>query len=119
MSKKVKPTPTAPTVLIITLEADGNGSLLTRRGELAHLSQFTYSSLTEIIHAIQSGAAALAELETHPPVIESASSAILADVPETRTEPSPVNADDDPAVEVVPTPAALPKIPPIAQTRLL
>ncbi len=119
MSKKAKPTPLPPTILLITLEADGNGSLLTRRGELAYLSQFSYSSLAEIVTAIQSGAAALAELETHPPVIESASSPILADVPKTQSESTADNADDDPAGEVEPIPTELPKTPPIAQTRLL
>ncbi|MHB8624567.1 MAG: hypothetical protein ACYDBJ_20800 [Aggregatilineales bacterium] len=70
MSKnKTKPAPA--TVLVITLEPDGNGSLLTRRGDLAHLSQFTYRGLKEIVAAIQAGAAQLVELEENPPIIAS------------------------------------------------
>ena len=67
MSKKAKSPATPPTILVITLEADGNASLLARRGDLAHLSQFTYRGLPEIIAAIQSGAMQLAELESNPP----------------------------------------------------
>jgi hypothetical protein len=70
MSKKAKTPPAPPTVLVITLEADGSGSLLTRRGDLAHLSQFQYRGMPEIIAAIQTGAAQLADLEQHPPVID-------------------------------------------------
>jgi hypothetical protein len=68
MSKQKTP-PVPPTVLVITLNADGSGSLLARRGELAHLSQFTYSGLAEIVTAIQDSASALIEVEQHPPVI--------------------------------------------------
>jgi len=57
-------------VLVITLEPDGSGSLLARRGDLAHLSQFTYSGLTEIVTAIQHGAAALISVEENPPTLE-------------------------------------------------
>src|SRR5579864_5919495 len=69
MSKK-KTTPAPPIVLLITLQPDGNATLLTRRGELAHLSQFTYTGLQEIVAAIQSGAAELVELEANPPAID-------------------------------------------------
>ena len=58
------------TVLVITLEPDGSGSLLARRGDLAHLSQFTYSGLTEIVTAIQHGATALISVEKNPPALE-------------------------------------------------
>ena len=68
MSKQKTP-PVPPTVLVITLNADGSGSLLARRGELAHLSQFSYSGLAEIVTAIQDSASALIEVEQHPPVI--------------------------------------------------
>ena len=68
MSKQKTP-PVPPTVLVITLNADGSGSLLARRGELAHLSQFSYSGLAEIVSAIQDSASALIEVEQHPPVI--------------------------------------------------
>ena len=70
MSKQ-KNTPAPATVLVITLQADGNATLLTRRGELAHLSQFTYLGLQEIVLAIQAGATSLIELEVNPPAIAS------------------------------------------------
>lgn len=120
MSKKPKPASAPPTVLVITLEADGNASLLTRRGELAHLSQFRYRSLQEIVTAIQSGATALAELEKNPPLTESTSPAIVADVPETATEMSP-NIDDDQAIEPESVEEDLPDMQPgesVAQTKL-
>ncbi len=69
MSKKAKSTSVPPTVLVITLESDGQASLLTRRGDLAHLSQFTYRGLPEIVAAIQSGAVQLADLEKNPPAV--------------------------------------------------
>lgn len=111
MSKKSK-SAAPPTVLVITLEADGNASLLTRRGELAHLSQFTYRGLQEIIAAIQSGATNLAELEKNPPVAD----ADIASEAETPPEADPSEAvadeseaEDDTlqaAPEVVPSRAA-------------
>jgi hypothetical protein len=95
MSKKAKTPPTPPTVLVITLEADGNGSLLARRGDLAHLSQFTYRGMSEIITAIQSGAAQLADLEQHPPVLESEA----APSTEPPVETSPAPDEPDPTAE--------------------
>ena len=68
MSKQKTP-PVLPTVLAITLNGDGSGSLLARRGELAHLSQFSYSGLAEIVSAIQRSASALIEVEQNPPAI--------------------------------------------------
>jgi len=65
-AKKAAPS----TVLVITLEPDGSGSLLARRGDLAHLSQFPYSGLTEIVTAIQHGATALISVEENPPILE-------------------------------------------------
>lgn len=98
-----------PTVLVITLEPDGNGSLLTRRGDLAHLSQFTYRGMTEIIAAIQSGAVALGTLEQNPPTIDipvPQSEANPVDEAQTTDEPQPAEAekviDPEPQPETVP-----------------
>jgi hypothetical protein len=105
MSKKVKTPPVPPTVLVITLEADGSGSLLTRRGDLAHLSQFQYRGMPEIVAAMQSGAAQLANLEQHPPVLES-ETAPATELP-VETSPEPVEADpsaEEPASQQVATP---------------
>jgi len=77
------------TVLVITLEPDGSGSLLARRGDLAHLSQFTYSGLTEIVTAIQHGATALISVEENPPIVETPppmSAAEQPDVNEPQSE---------------------------------
>jgi len=79
-----------PTVLVITLDTDGNGSLLARRGELAHLSQFTYGGLAEIVTAIQHGATALIGVEENPPTLEmppttSAAEHVNPDEPQSET----------------------------------
>ena len=74
-AKKAAPS----TVLVITLEPAGSGSLLARRGDLAHLSQFTYSGLTEIVTAIQHGATALISVEENPPTLETPSAVPAAD----------------------------------------
>lgn len=87
MSKQKIP-PVPPTVLVITLNADGSGSLLARRGDLAHLSQFTYSGLTEIMAAMQNGAAALIEIEVNPPALETVS-AVPAAEPATPDDVEP------------------------------
>lgn len=88
--KKNKQTPAPPTVLVITLEVDGSGSLLARRGELAHLSQFTYQGLAEIVAAIQSGAEALIAIEQNPPVL---------DAPPAQAETSTPSEDDTEAAD--------------------
>jgi len=105
MSKKTKSTPVPPTVLVITLEADGNGSLLARRGELAHLSQFTYRGIQEIIAAIQSGAVALGELEQNPPTVEITPAEPVTDTPpapDAETEAEPQTAVDEQVIEPEP-----------------
>jgi hypothetical protein len=55
------------TVLTLTLNTDGSGSLITRRGDLAAIHQFTYRDLRDIVTAIQRGAAHLIEVENDPP----------------------------------------------------
>ena len=93
--KKAQQTPVPPTVLVITLEADGNGSLLTRRGDLAHLSQFTYSGLTEIMAAMQNGAAALIEVEVNPPALETPSVISAAEpVPTDEAQPATIETTE-------------------------
>ena len=95
MSKQKTP-PVPPTVLVITLNADGSGSLLARRGELAHLSQFSYSGLAEIVTAIQDSASALIEVEQHPPVITvSPSPSTTIQPPVAENVPSGVVATDE------------------------
>ena len=87
--KKTKQAPAPPTVLVVTLEADGSGSLLSRRGELAYLSQFTYQGLAEIITAIQSGAEALITIEQNPPVVDVPAAQPEAPTPPNENETAP------------------------------
>lgn len=106
MSKKATPAP--PTVLVITLNADGTGSILTRRGDLGHLSQFTYSGLVEIVTAIQSSATELMSLEANPPATEITSTPTEVQPegePETETTP------DETSEEALVTPSAAPQPP--------
>ncbi len=68
MTKKAKKTPlTPPTILTVTLNADGRGSLIARRGDLAAISQFTFHSMADLFTAIQTGAATLMQVEKDPP----------------------------------------------------
>ncbi len=66
-SHKHKPTQPPTTVLTITLSADGKGSMVIKRGDLAVVSQFTYREMKDIIAAIQQGAAFLVAVEKNPP----------------------------------------------------
>ncbi|MEP7287897.1 MAG: hypothetical protein ABI947_19270 [Chloroflexota bacterium] len=59
--------PPPSTILTITLNPDGTGTLLTKRGELACVNSFTYHDLKGILNAIQQGAARLVEVEQNPP----------------------------------------------------
>ena len=106
MAKKTSPAP--PTVLVLTLEQDGTGTLLARRGDLAHLSAFTYHSLTEIVAAIQNGANQLIAVEQNPPHVDAApvsdsGSATQLDAmpdspePEDVADSSAAPSDDSPA----------------------
>ncbi|HMN12868.1 MAG: hypothetical protein GX573_27710 [Chloroflexi bacterium] len=66
---KTKHTPT-PTIITLTLpETDGDGTLLVQRGDLAHMSQFAHTPETDFTILIQQALAALATVETDPPVI--------------------------------------------------
>jgi len=54
------------TILHITLDNDSSGSLLIERGELAHLSTFSYEGMQDIMNAIQNSAVMLMALEKEP-----------------------------------------------------
>lgn len=62
---------TEPTIITLTLQPGGSsqrqGSLLIQRGDLANLSQFTFSRMSEITEAITGAANVLAALEIEPP----------------------------------------------------
>jgi len=107
--------PAAPaTVLVITLEPDGNGSLLARRGELAHLSQFTYRGMSEIVTAIQQSATALISVEENPPVVDVPPAPPIVDTPVAQTdedEPSEKTEIEPPAPADALDPLAIPSDP--------
>lgn len=60
----------SPTVITLTLsQSDNEGTLLIQRGDLAHMSQFPYTTETDFTALIQQVLAALAVVESDPPVI--------------------------------------------------
>lgn len=66
---KTQNTPT-PTIITLTLsEPESEGALLIQRGDLAHMSQFPYTNETDFTALIQQASAALAVVESDPPVI--------------------------------------------------
>lgn len=87
MSKKTEIPP--PTIITLTLpEAGSEGTLLIQRGDLAHLSQFTYTTDTDFNAVIQQAVAALAVVESDPPVIP--------DAPPRKTAPPPAASPEPP-----------------------
>jgi hypothetical protein len=65
--KKKPEVPPPPIILILTLQPDGVGTLLTKRGDLASLSSFTFRGTKEIMAAIEHGAEHLIDVEQNPP----------------------------------------------------
>jgi len=97
--------PTPPTILIVTLNADGSGSLVAKRGDLAAIRQFTYREMKDIIAALQQGAAQLVAVEKDPPPadLSSASGESTGSVVDT-TPSSASQADDSSEMEALPDP---------------
>jgi hypothetical protein len=63
-------TKSEPTIITLVLSGGGSqrqGMLLIQRAELAKVSQFTFSKMSDITAAIHTAANALAELEIDPP----------------------------------------------------
>ncbi|MCD4687122.1 MAG: hypothetical protein K8S97_14435 [Anaerolineae bacterium] len=68
MPKKTQTLP--PTVITLTLpDSVGEGALLIQHGDLAHMSQFAYTPDMDFTSVIQQAVAALAVVESDPPVI--------------------------------------------------
>ncbi len=107
MTKKAKKTPlTPPTILTVTLNADGRGSLIARRGDLAAISQFTFHSMADLFTAIQTGAATLMQVEKDPPPKDfGLSQPTLAVVSAAPDEAIPAETDEvgEPDTPVEPT----------------
>ena len=86
MSKKTETPP--PTIITLTLPETGSeGTLLIQRGDLAHMSQFAWSPETDFTAVIQQAMAALAVVESDPPVIPDAPQHKAAPQPATSPEP--------------------------------
>src|SRR5260221_5218725 len=71
MAQKVnKPAP-APTIITVTLPEEDKllrtGQILIQRGTLATIRQFEYTSLDDIMNAIQDSATWLIQVEENPP----------------------------------------------------
>lgn len=87
MSKKTETPP--PTIITLTLPETGSeGTLLIQRGDLAHLSQFTYTTATDFTAVIHQAMAALAVVESDPPII--------SETPQHKTVPSPAALPEPP-----------------------
>lgn len=71
MASKKKQAPKPDTVITLTLPSEGGiqrtGTMLIQRGDLARMSQFTYTNLGDIAHAIGEATGGLVEVEAAPP----------------------------------------------------
>jgi hypothetical protein len=100
---KQAPPPTIITLTLPTPSEDGiplecdTATLLIRRGDLAHLRQFTYIEMEDITAAINEAYLALAAVEAEPPVIPEPPKA----EPKTKAkaEPKPV-AVEEPTIDI-------------------
>ena len=99
---------TEPTVITLTLQPGGGsqrqGSLLIQRGDLANLSQFSFSRMSEITEAITQAANTLAALEIEPPDITvktSASTKKKGKSTEKKKTERKISLDDPPDDEPV------------------
>ena len=78
MPKQEATKPTPPTILTLTLPrqegVQRSGTLLVQRGELAHVRQFVYASLSDFPAVIKDAVVALAQIEANPPQVTAPSS---------------------------------------------
>ena len=86
-----------PIVLILTLQPDGVGTLLTKRGDLASLSSFTYRDMKEIVTAMERSAAHLIEVEQNPPPKELPNGVVSSTTPVVTAAPVAAAMDDNPS----------------------
>ena len=96
MSKQSKSKATTPpTILEFTIHANRDATLLARRGTFAHLAAFTFTTMNDLVIAVQTGAAQLDALEKNPPPIESGTVVAPAPATELPVEEQPPDADGD------------------------
>ena len=92
----------APTVITLTLpdsESDErHGTLLIARGDLAHVRQFTYGSLSDITVILKDGVMALSAIEAEPPVITELPLPAAAPASSKKSAPPPAPAE--PTVDI-------------------
>ncbi len=69
MTQKKTDTP-SPIIITLTIPEPGSdGTVLAQRGELAHISQFAYTTATDFTQLIQLAVDALTVVEADPPVV--------------------------------------------------
>ena len=99
-TKTSPPKPTPPTVITLTLpeqdEETRSGTLVIARGDLAHIGQFTYTSLSDLTAAIKAGFVALARVEADPPKDVTASTTPAKGSAKPDVKPK----DEEPTVDV-------------------
>lgn len=90
-TKTNKPKASPPTVITLTLPESSEearpGTMLIARGDLAHVRQFTYASLSDLAVVIKDAVLALATVEADPPVIADTPTAQPASKPSPKPEP--------------------------------
>lgn len=100
MPKKEAEKPVPATIITLTLprqeSVPRSGTLLVQRGELAHVRQFTYTSLSDFPAIIKEAVVALADIEANPPkeVAQTGSSGKVGPKADVTAK------DDEPVVEV-------------------
>jgi hypothetical protein len=100
MTEKKNKKSTSPTIITLTLpeqdEETRSGTLVIARGDLAHIGQFTYTSLSDLTAVIKSGFVALASVEANPPKEVSASSSPAKGSAKSEVKPK----DEEPTVDI-------------------
>lgn len=77
-------------------EETRSGTLVIARGDLAHIGQFTYASLSDLAAAIKAGFVALARVEADPPKAITASTIPVKESAKPEEKPK----DEEPTVDV-------------------
>lgn len=99
MTKKSAKQPTVITLTLPDSESDErHGTLLIARGDLAHVRQFTYASLSDLTVILKDGVMALSAIEAEPQVITDQSPP--ATVPASSKKSASPPAPAEPTVDI-------------------
>ncbi|MCA0454876.1 MAG: hypothetical protein LCI00_12960 [Chloroflexi bacterium] len=99
-----------PTIITLTLPTPSEGgiplerataTLLIKRGDLAHIRQFTYIVMEDMTTAIKEAYLALAAVEAEPPVIPEAPKTAPKSEPKAKSkaEPKPI-VEEEPTIDI-------------------